>query len=82
MSLVHSQRVTNHLIENYIGIGDGVGDLSALYEASEARAAGQAETVEQTIRSAPPLSAETLAGIKNRVQALQERAGYRSDYDT
>ncbi len=81
VSLIHSQRVTNHLIENYIGIGDGVGDLSALYETAEARAAGQAEAVERTIRSAPPLSAEALADIKKRVQALQERAGYTSDYD-
>jgi hypothetical protein len=58
-----------------------VGDLSALYEAAEARAAEQAEAVEQTIRSAPPLSPEALAGIKKRVQALQERVGYTSDYD-
>jgi hypothetical protein len=81
VSLIHSQRVTNHLIENYIGIGDGVGDLSALYEAAEARAAGQAEAVEQAVRSAPPLSPETLAGIKERVRTLQERVGYTSDYD-
>ncbi|HEV3482712.1 MAG TPA: FAD-dependent oxidoreductase [Candidatus Acidoferrales bacterium] len=81
VSLIHSQRVTNHLIENYIGIGDGKGDLSALYEAAEARAAGQGEAVERTIRSAARLSPETLAGIKKRVRALQERVGYTSGYD-
>lgn len=81
VSLIHSQRVTNHLIENYIGIGDGKGDLSALYEAAEARAAGRAEAVERTIRSAARLSPETLAGIKKRVRALQERVGYTSGYD-
>ncbi|HEV2246714.1 MAG TPA: FAD-dependent oxidoreductase [Terriglobia bacterium] len=81
VSLIHSQRVTNHLIENYIGIGDGKGDLSALYEAAEARAAGQAEAVERTIGSAARLSPETLAGIKKRVRALQERVGYTSGYD-
>lgn len=81
VSLIHSQRVTNHLIENYIGIGDGKGDLSALYEAAEARAAGQAGAVERTIRSAARLSPETLAGIKKRVRVLQERVGYTSGYD-
>jgi NADPH-dependent glutamate synthase beta subunit-like oxidoreductase len=82
VSLLHSQRVTNHLIENYIGIGDGTGDLSALYGAAEAKAAAQAHTVEQTIRSVPVLSPEKVAGIKNRIRMLQERAGYTSDYDS
>jgi ferredoxin/flavodoxin---NADP+ reductase len=82
VSLIHSQRVTTHLIENYIGIGDGVGDLSALYEAAEARAAEQAEAVEQTIRSLPALSPERLTALEKRVRMLQERVGYRADYDS
>src|SRR5579864_4585266 len=68
VSLIHSQRVTNHLIENYIGIGDGKGDLSGLYEAAEAQAAGQAEAVERAVRSAPALSSEKLADIKKRIR--------------
>ena len=82
VSLIHSQRVTKHLIENYIGIGDGVGDLSALYEAAEAQAAREAEAVERTIQSAPALSPEKLANIKKRIRILQEKAGYTSDYDS
>ncbi len=82
VSLIHSQRVTKHLIENYIGIGDGAGDLSALYEAAEGQAAEQAETVEKTIGSAPALSPEKLAAIKKRIRMLQEKAGYTSDYDS
>jgi NADPH-dependent glutamate synthase beta subunit-like oxidoreductase len=82
VSLIHSQRVTNHLIENYIGIGDSKGDLSALYEAAEAQAAGQAEAVERAVRSAPALSSEKLADIKKRIRMLQDRAGYTSDYDS
>jgi NADPH-dependent glutamate synthase beta subunit-like oxidoreductase len=82
VSLLHSQRVTNHLIENYIGIGDGKGDLSALYEAAEAQAAGQAEAVERGVRFAPALSSEKLADIKKRIRMLQDRAGYASDYDS
>lgn len=82
VSLLHSQSVTNHLIENYIGIGDGKGDLSALYDAAEAQAAKQAAAVEQTVRSAPALSPEKLADIKKRVRKLQEKAGYTSDYDS
>jgi len=82
VSLIHSQRVTNHLIENYIGIGDGKGDLSALYEAAEAQAAGQAEAAERAVRSAPALSTEKLADIKKRIRMLQDKAGYTSDYDS
>jgi hypothetical protein len=56
--------------------------LSALYEAAEAQAAGQAEAVERAVRSAPALSSEKLADIKKRIRMLQDRAGYTSDYDS
>ena len=82
VSLVHSQRVTTHLIENYIGIGDGKGDLSALYEAAEDRAAEQAEAVEASVRSRAPLSGDQVEAIKGRIHVLQERVGYESDYDS
>ena len=53
VSLVHSQKVTSHLIANYIGVGSGSngGKLSGLYAPAEARAAGLAEAIEERVRS-------------------------------
>src|SRR5579871_5918625 len=81
-SLVHSQEVTNQLIQNYIGIGEGNADYVKLYAAAEARGAAQARAVEERIESLPPLSDAEIAAIEQRLRNLQLRAGYDSDYDT
>ena len=82
VSLVHSQKVTTQLIENYIGVGSAGGDFSALYAPAEARAAGQAEAVEERVRALPTLSESEVDAIEQRIHTLQERVGYTSDYDS
>jgi ferredoxin--NADP+ reductase len=82
VSLVHSQKVSTHLIENYIGVGNGDGDSSASYVSAEARAAGQAQAVEEGVRALPALSEQEVAAIEQRIRARQERVGYTSDYDS
>jgi ferredoxin/flavodoxin---NADP+ reductase len=81
VSLVHSQTVTTRLIENYIGIGDPDRNFYALYEEAEAAAAGQTELVREKIKTLPTLSPEEIAKLETRIGALQQRAGYTSDYD-
>ena len=53
VSLVHSQKVTNHLIETYMGIGNRDGSLSGLYAAAESVVAGQAKAIEEKIEKLP-----------------------------
>ena len=81
VSLLHSQRVTAHLIENYLDVGESDGNLAPLYEAAEARAAGEAAAVVETLAELPPLSPEQIAALDNRVGERQEEVGY-SDYDS
>ena len=81
VSLVHSQKVTNHLIENYIGVGSGDGDLSDLYAATEAQVAGQTQAIEKRVEALPALSPGEVSALEQRIRNLQERAGYTSDYD-
>ena len=81
-SLIHSQKVTTQLIENYIGVGNASGDFSALYASAEARAAGQAKTVEEHVQTLPILSESAVSTIEQRIRTLQERVGYTSDYDS
>jgi NADPH-dependent glutamate synthase beta subunit-like oxidoreductase len=80
-SLVHSQELTTQIIENYIGVGNGEPDFVALYAQAEARGASQASAVERRIEALPPLSADEMQAIEDRIRALQHRAGYSGDYD-
>jgi ferredoxin/flavodoxin---NADP+ reductase len=82
-SLMHSQHVTNKLIEQYVGVAerDNETDFSALSAPAEARAVAQAELVKQRIKAFPALSQEQVAAIDQRIQARQQRVGYEGDYD-
>jgi NADPH-dependent glutamate synthase beta subunit-like oxidoreductase len=81
VSLVHSQRVTTHLIENYLDVGDSDGNLAPLYEAAEERAASQTESLIDELKDLPSLSPDQVAGIETRVRERQKQLGY-ADYDS
>jgi ferredoxin/flavodoxin---NADP+ reductase len=81
VSLVHSQKVTAHLIENYLGIGDSNGDISGIYEAAEKKVAAQSETIQKNVEAMPGLSDAQVSAIESRIRGLQQRAGY-ADYDS
>jgi ferredoxin/flavodoxin---NADP+ reductase len=82
VSLVHSQRVTNRLIETYLGVGHRDASLSGMYEAAESQVARQTVSIEEAIEGCPPLSESQLTAIEARIRTLQERACYTSDYDS
>jgi len=83
VSLVHSQKVTTQLVENYMGIGRNEGgDRTALHVPAEGRAAGQAQAVQERLQTLPALSQGEVAAIEQRIHDLQERVGYTGDYDS
>ena len=61
---------------------NGAKAAAGLYAAAEARAAAQATAVEERVKALPPLSDAEVASIEARIRAVQERAGYTSDYDS
>src|ERR1035437_4303661 len=63
-SLVHSQKVTNQIIENYMGVGDGDGNISGFYASSEANAAEHAKSVGEHVKTMPALSESQIAAIE------------------
>jgi hypothetical protein len=81
VSLVHSQKVTNHLVDNYMSSGNGRGNDSASLGSAEATAAGRAEAVEEIVRALPPLTESQVAALEQRIRASQQRVGHNSDYD-
>ena len=82
VSLVHSQKVTTQLVENYLGVRNGNRGFSAFYAATEAKAAARANSVVDHIRASPPLSRGEIAALEQRIRALQARVGYSSDYNS
>ncbi|MBI4460878.1 MAG: hypothetical protein HY648_12590, partial [Acidobacteria bacterium] len=86
VSLVHSQKVTIRLIEQYIGVaeeteGTEEADFAAFSAPAVARGVAQAEAVRERIQTLPALSKTQIAEIERRIQALQERVGYTGNYD-
>jgi ferredoxin/flavodoxin---NADP+ reductase len=81
VSLVHSQKVTTHLIENYLDVGSSDGNLAPFYEAAEQKAAAQTETMIEKIMELPSLSPEQIAGIDSHISERQKALGY-ADYDS
>jgi NADPH-dependent glutamate synthase beta subunit-like oxidoreductase len=65
MSLLHAQKVTEYLKENYF---------------AGALGAAGAETVQQHLEKREQLPGEKVADLRGRVKKLQERAGYDGDY--
>jgi ferredoxin/flavodoxin---NADP+ reductase len=82
VSLVHSQRVTKHLIDNYISGSDEDAAVTVSFAPAEARAAGQARAVEESLKTLPALSQEQISALEKRIRERQERVGYTSDYDS
>ena len=64
-SLLHAQKVTEYLKENYF---------------AGALGAAGAETVQQHLEKREPLPGDRVADLRGRVKKLQERAGYDGDY--
>ena len=76
VSLVHSQKVTKHLIENCMR------ERNEHIAQSEEQIAKQVDAIEQQIGIIPPLSEQQLGAIEQQVHGLQEKAGYTADYDS
>ena len=76
VSLVHSQKVMKHLIENCIK------DRNDHLAQTEQNIAKQMDAIEKQIDVIPPLSDQQMAAVKQEIHSLQAKAGYTSDYDS
>jgi NADPH-dependent glutamate synthase beta subunit-like oxidoreductase len=82
VSLVHSQKATKQLIDDFLRAGGDSAAGSESFASAEARAAGQAQAVEQSVEALPSLSQDQMTAIERRIRARQEQVGYTSDYDS
>jgi NADPH-dependent glutamate synthase beta subunit-like oxidoreductase len=80
VSLVHSQRVTKHLVENYLNRLNA--DASAMRSAAEAKGAGEAQAVMEKVQTLPALSTTEVEALDQRIRERQACVGYDGDYDS
>ena len=80
VSLIHSQKVTKHLVENYLNRLNA--DGTPMRSAAEATGVGEAKAVLERVKTLPALSPTEIDAIERRIREQQERAGYSSDYDS
>jgi len=78
VSLVHSQKVTKRVVDcmECDAPNAGAGAASA-----EQQVAGAVDAIGKQIELIPQLSVHQMAEVERQVQALQQKAGFTSDYD-
>jgi ferredoxin--NADP+ reductase len=78
----HAAHVSESAIERFLGVGPGGGHAGeeAVLAAAHAAAAEEAEQVAAKIEAQPPLPAERVAALVERVRARQCAVGYGGDY--
>jgi len=78
VSLVHSQKVTKRLVDCMKGEDGDAGSATT----AEQQVKRAVDEIEKKIEAIPQLSADQVAEVERRVHALQQKAGFTSDYDS
>ena len=78
VSRKHATSVSQHILENYLGVGNGDRDFSLVHQAAEAKARQQIGNVQDFLRSKEPLPASQVNSILARVRQRWEQIGYSS----
>ena len=78
VSLVHSQKVTKRVVDCM----EGDGNAAAGAGNAEQQVASAMDTIGKQIEVIPQLSADQISEVERQVHALQQKAGYTSDYDS
>ena len=79
VSLVHSQKVTKRVVDCMKGAD---GNPAAGAASAEKQVATAMDSIGKQIEVIPPLSDDQLAAVERQVHALQQKAGFTSDYDS
>src|SRR5260221_3379166 len=78
VSLVHSQKVTKRVVDCMKGDEGSAGAAGS----AEQQVAGAMDAIGKQIDLIPQLSDDQMATVERQVHALQQKAGFTSDYDS
>jgi hypothetical protein len=78
VSRKHAASVSQYILENYLGVGNGDRDFSSVLQAAEAKAGDQLGKVQEFLKTHQPLPAAQVNSILERVQQRWNQIGYTS----
>jgi hypothetical protein len=78
VSRKHAASVSQQILENYLGIGNGDRDISAVYEAAATGARHGIGEVGSFLRAKEPLSVGQVSSILTRLRERWKQIGYSS----
>jgi hypothetical protein len=78
VSLVHSQKVTKRVVDCM----EGDGNAAAGAGSAQQQVASAVDAIGKQIEVIPRLSDSQIADVERQVHALQQKAGFTSDYDS
>jgi len=76
LSRKHAASVSKMVLENYLGVGNGDRDISAVSAAAESRGQEQAEKVKEYLKGKKPLAPEQVNAILAKVNKRMQEIGY------
>jgi hypothetical protein len=76
LSRKHAASVSKLVLENYLGVGNGDRDISAVSEGGQNRGQEQAEKVKEYLRGKQPLPPQKVNAILARVSKRMREVGY------
>jgi NADPH-dependent glutamate synthase beta subunit-like oxidoreductase len=79
VSLVHSQKVTKRVVDCMEGAD---GNAAAGAGSAQQQVASAVDAIGKQMEAIPQLSDEQIAAVERQVHALQQKAGFTSDYDS
>jgi hypothetical protein len=79
VSLVHSQKVTKRVVDCMESVD---GNAGAPAGSAQQQVASAVDAIGKQIEVIPKLSENQLAEVERQVHALQQKAGFTSDYDS
>ena len=79
VSLVHSQKVTKRVVDC---MKDAEGNAAAPAGSAQQQVATAMDAIGKQIEVIPQLSDDQMAEVERQVHALQQKAGFTSDYDS
>jgi len=79
VSLVHSQKVTKRVVDCMKGDD---GNAATGIGSAEQQVAGAMDAIEKQMEAIPRLLDDQMAKVERQVHALQQKAGFTSDYDS
>lgn len=79
----HASQIGEHLVEQFLGLGDPAGRKAAeeeLFEGVASKARAQAEGIAKAVAAAPRITEAALTEVRRRARVQQDKVGFKGSF--